>query len=763
MKSTFVPKLLACSIAAITLSSSVLAETFALEEIVVTAQKRAESLQDVPISVSAMSGEKLAEAGIPSMSDFSAYIPNFTVQPSAIGDVVSIRGIQSGVLASIEQSVGTFVDGVYRGRATQSRFSFLDVGMVEVLRGPQSTLFGKNTIAGAINITSAAPTEEFEAELSAMYEIEHDETEISGYVSGPLSDTVRGRLAILTREMDEGWIENQFNDKDEPISEEAAGRLSLEWDVSEDVLVKFKYEHGDWDNKGGSVDQLVFTPGMEAALGAGGFDATAGNGKTAIGNTVSGIDYPGQGLFEGDTDEAALRVDYSLGQGTLTAILGYSEYEFERGVDADFYVSPLQLGFEEVEEYDQHSFEVRYVSELGDGFEYITGLYYQESELLSQAKTLGDSVGVALPGFGVVSKAMRYAYLDQEAEGWAAFAQGTLDITTDVRVTLGARYGEEKKEASQGVNCAQWDSFVVDNTVASCGLSQVAFEFTPHDFTDLKRDEETWTYSVNAQWDITENVMAYATVSTGTKGGGFNNFALSADATEAEFDEEKVKSYEIGAKMTLLDGAAEVNFAVFDMDYEDLQATIFTGSTGFIVRNASAADITGFEVDGRWQMSETFMLRGSAGYVDFKYDGYDTAGCTQVQSVAWTGAGTCVQDLSGEATPFTPDVTGSISLEHEIDLGSELYLRTVVDANYMGDHSTAADNDSLTDQDAYTLWNLTMTLGSQDDRWDVSLVGRNLTDEEYLTYANDTPLSGGGHHGALGREANYAVRGRLKF
>ena len=282
--------------------------------------------------------------------------------------------------------------------------------------------------------------------------------------------------------------------------------------------------------------------------------------------------------------------------------------------------------------------------------------------------------------------------------------------------------------------------------------------------------------------------MAYATVSTGTKSGGFNNFALTSSADEAEFDQEKVKSMEIGAKMSLLDGAAEVNFAIFDMDYDDLQASIFTGATGFKVENAATATVRGFEADGRWQMSESLMLRGSLGYVDFEFDEYPNAGCTNAQKQALNfttflkppvgtsignatavdldGDGltdTCEQNLKGGTNAFTPELTASLSLEHEMDIGDNLYLRTVLDANYLDDHHTAQDNDPLVYQDSYTLWNLTMTLGSQDDRWDVSFVGRNITDEDYISYSNDMPLFAGNQQVAWGREANYAIRGRLKF
>ncbi len=180
-------------------SAAAQAQTVALEEIVVTAQKRAESLQDVPVAVSAVTGNKIAEAGIIRLEDLRNYVPTLFTQETAIGNNISIRGIFSGVNPGFEQSVGTYVDGIYRGRPQQSRMQFLDLERIEVLRGPQSILFGKNSVAGALNITTARPTRELEGSVSALYEPEFNEEEYTGYVSGPLSDTVRGRLAARYR------------------------------------------------------------------------------------------------------------------------------------------------------------------------------------------------------------------------------------------------------------------------------------------------------------------------------------------------------------------------------------------------------------------------------------------------------------------------------------------------------------------------------------------------------------------------------------
>ncbi|BFM17330.1 TonB-dependent receptor [Maricurvus nonylphenolicus] len=738
-------------------------DVFALEEIVVTAQKREESLQDVPISVSAMSGEKIAEVGIPGLQDFAAYIPNLNITTTAISDVVSIRGIQAGAQAGFELSVGTFSDGIYRGRSVQSRFSFLDVGMIEVLRGPQSTLFGKNTIGGALNIRSAAPTEEFEAEISAFYEVEHDELEYKGYVSGPLNDQLRGRFAFQVRELDDGWVDNEGYNEQWPEVDEWAARGSLEWDAGENTLVKFKYEHGDWDNGGGPFDEI-------SSLSATPAPGPVNDFKTNVSNSgAPAMDRGSAAIFDGDTSEFALQVDHTLESGsTFTTILGYSEYEFDRLQDVDFSSIPF-LQFDEFEDYEQTSLEARLVSDRDDGFNYIVGIYYQDNELFTDALTAYNTAIIS-----PVASFSRYGILEQDSESWAAFTQGSWDLSDTVQLTIGLRYGEEEKDAEQSMRCAEFGV----RTLTTCSVGQlVTAEFTPHVFDDLKLDEEDWTYSVNLSWDVTEDTMLYATVSTGTKSGGFNSFALTDVLSEAEYDQEEVKSYEIGAKMTLADGAAELNIAIFDMDYENLQASVFTGTAGFVVKNVGSAGVSGVELDGRWRLTETLTLSGSLGYLDFEYEEFPNAGCTaaQIADPTYTTAdpvtGACIQDLKGEAPPITADYSGALSLEHEIPIG-DFFLRSVIDVNYLDDHSTTADADPIVRQDSYTLTNLTFTFGAANGKWDVSLIGRNITDEEYMTYTNDVPLTtaangsggpGSNQVGTQGRPANYAIRGRLRF
>ena len=237
---------------AIVLCSSYTMAAAVLEEVIVTATIRAESLQDVPVSVNAISGDKMMEAGISKVEDLQAYVPNLTMSETGIGTNIYIRGIGSGINPGFEQSVGMYFDGVSYGRAQLSRAPFLDMARVEVLRGPQNILFGKNSIAGALSLISARPGQEFEGLASATYEVETNERVIDFVVSGPIADTIGARLAIRKREID-GHLENLTLNRDEPMRDEQTIRAIFEWDATANLTAALKLEVGQFDVNGRQI------------------------------------------------------------------------------------------------------------------------------------------------------------------------------------------------------------------------------------------------------------------------------------------------------------------------------------------------------------------------------------------------------------------------------------------------------------------------------------------------------------------------------
>lgn len=720
-----------------------------LEEVVVTAQKRAGSLQDVPIAVSAMSGEKIGDAGIQKIEDLSAYIPNFSMTESAIGNVVFIRGIGSGINQGFEQSVGMFIDGIYAGRSQQFRGPFLDMERVEVLKGPQGTLFGKNTIAGAVNIATAKPTDEFESSVSALYEPEHGEKETVLMLSGPLTDNLSGRLAVKIATFD-GYLENVITGDDEAEREENVIRGTLRWTPTDNLEVVTKLENGNYDVNGRTT-QITSTDGVFAGINLG--DAI----NTLWGTVEDGElnDMKASLAFQDeqtntDYDNFTITVNYDIGNHTLTSITGYSAYDYFEYTDADFSaLRVLDTSFDQ--EFDQFSQELRLVSPSGENFDYIAGLYYQQSELDNLGLTPVNlaEVGLAAPAFN------RNRTFQQESDTWAVFAQGTWNIGEALRVTAGLRYASEQKDVMQSVYAG--DFLSADANPALAPVMGGVIGDVEHVY-DESRSENSLTPMVNMQYDINYNIMLYVSATKGFKGGGFNEAEGSGDLSRFEFEEEEATAFELGSKMSLLGGAAELNAALFYTEYENRQVSSFEG-VNFVVGNAAQSTSRGLELDGRWRASERVTLTAAMAYLDSTFDEFEGAAVTAAQKAL----GQTTQDLSGKVTEFAPEWSANISAEYRSPVGESLELVLQVDANYSDDYYYAQDLDEAEHQDAFTKWNARIQLGDYDGRWNAALIGKNLTDEDVTSHGNDIPLFNGAHYAFMERTRSIALQGTLRF
>ncbi|MBT4522678.1 MAG: TonB-dependent receptor, partial [Halieaceae bacterium] len=624
-----------------------------LEEVIVTAQMRTESLQDVPISVATMSGERIDDIGITSLQELTQYMPNVTVNAGSGTPNLFIRGIGSGTNQGFEQSVGMYIDGVYAGRGPLAAVPItMDLERVEVLKGPQGILFGKNTIAGAINVTTAKPTDEFEGMVEAMYEFEHGAQQYNMVLSGPLTDGLSGRLAVRHDAPGDGWWENVATGDEGPEFDNWYARGSLRWEASDNLEINAKYEYGDFqsENTQTVVYQSDFV-GQENFAGTIPFPVVSDRDKGA--GDAGGRKSTG-------TDVFALTIDWHLDFATFTSISAYSAYDLMSTGDTDIAATP-SLHRTRWEDYEQFSQELRLVSPGGETIDWIAGAYYQRNELdisrrlntldFLQSGPLSTSALYA-PDPGVPS------VFDQEAESWAVFAQGTWNATDALRLTLGLRYNEETKDLdktteSEGlqVRAASNPDLLVYSDPAN--FYSIA-DLRQHSFTGLSRDEDKVTYSGNIQWDVGDSTMLYASVSTGFKAGGFDEAYSGAgyeirlvhpitnapiggsvpgnDPSILEYEDEEVLAYELGAKMSLLDGAAELNFAVFRMEYDNLQTSSLVGDA-FRVGNAGESISQGVELDGRILLSERLTIGGAMAYLDAHYKDFSGATCTTPQAM----------------------------------------------------------------------------------------------------------------------------------
>ena len=774
-------------IAALTILGSLSTQAAVLEEIVVTAQKRAESIQDVPISVAAISGEKIAQAGINDMMDLSASIPNVKITDAVNNSNIYIRGIGSGIDRGLEQSVGMFIDGIYMGRSRQYRAPFLDLERVEVLRGPQAVLFGKNTVAGAVKVESAKPNfdDGVTGNVALEYDPEYKSARINGVVNAALTEDFAIRIAASDNSTD-GFLEDTNKNKDEIGTDEQVFRLSALWEASDNLTLTAKYEDAEFKGRGSNPEISRLDTNVSAyadptkaltALASNFLAATSlatdPQIDTKLNHKKSTDDALGKEQSRTDSSVSTLKLDYDFNSYLVTMIAGYSEYESNDMQDVDFL--PISfIGQNNQEEFDQTSFEFRVTSPGGETIDWIAGAYWQENnlDLAYDARfgmaTLSPLLAAVPPlsGFApLMTTVNRETTYELESDSWSAFGQATWNIADNLRLTFGGRYSIENKEAVRASFMAGTDAQAPDTLeeLTTIGLlTSLGITATPGDTG--KRNEKHFSPSLKVQWDLNGDVMLYASAEKGFKSGGFNSAPDVGAVSNSvfEYEEEEVQGLEIGMKSTLLDGAATFNINYFHTEFTDLQVTSFVGTT-FILSNAGSSTSQGIEADAKWAVTDSLTLSGSVSWLNSEYDDYKGGPCTIDQLIAAVDHNGCEQDLSGKVTPYAPKWSGNLSAEYIINVSDSLELRTNLDLVYSDEFYYDGDLDDNTKQDSYTKVNARIALGADDGIWEVALVGNNLTDETTAYWGTDVPLVSGSFVSFADAPRTVAIQGRYNF
>ncbi|GAC21679.1 TonB-dependent receptor [Paraglaciecola arctica] len=716
-----------------------------LEVIEVTAQKRAQGLQDVPISISAISGELLKNSNMNSLTDMATSVPNLTITKSGITNQIGIRGISSGGNKGFEQSVAMYVDEVYYGRDQLIQLPLVDLERVEVLRGPQPILFGKNAIAGAISLSSARPTDEFEASITTLYEFEQEEFKTVGVISGPLTENLNGRFVASYREMD-GWIENVTLDRMEPGVDQLYLRGMLEWDY-DNLNILLKAESSTFDTAGRAIEN--HSPiGTYSAIFAGGLYVETDEDYKSQNNGQES---------DNKVENLMLKVDYDINDYTITSTTAYLKYTTDELIDVDYTALDLFDGSVQGESFKQWSQELRVASPTDGDFDYIAGIYLQGNELITYDNVLFGSTFAANPAFAPVVNGSWDRDYSQDSDVFSAFAQLNWRITEKLSLTAGARYSKEEKDAHRVLNLPG------ENTsgIPADGLFPGSPAFGPQAGFEVvmgaikiyahelegNRKESQLDPLLNLQYEIDEDTMLYASYTQGSKGGGFDIRSNSypenpVNPGSFEFEDEQATSYELGGKFGF--GVLEINAAAFLTSYEDLQITQFDGVVGFNVQNAAKAETKGIEIDGRWLLAEALVLTGSLAYLDFEYSDFDIAQCAPDlvlpdQVLSSTVPGLC--NLSGERAIYTPELTGSLRLQYQQDIGDWAYMTYGLNMEYSDEYNAGVTLDPNTVQDSYTRWGVRVALADYDDQWQVALIANNITDERVMTLSNSLPFS----------------------
>jgi iron complex outermembrane receptor protein len=749
---------LAAAVALVAAVGSMPGHTQMLEEVVVTATKRAEGLQNVPIAIAVVSGEKIEQFGITELDELAAYLPGVHIGESGGNNQVFIRGVGSGNNAGFEQSVGTFIDGVYFGRARNSRAAFLDLARVEVLKGPQSTLFGKNTIAGAINITTGQPEDAFEGYVEGSYETELEGIGVTGMVTGPLTDNVRYRLVAKTYERD-GWMDNIYPGADGGASQENdIIRGTLVWDATDKLSFNLKGEHGEFGTVGANSKITIAPPGPQFLFGLNdpNFSDTVNFGYKQ--SQTKGL--PGRAITD-DTDSNILQLTatYQAGDYEIRSITAYTDYDYDKCSDVD-YASIDFLDQCTEETHEQFTQEFLLSSPLGGTFEYLAGVYYQDAKL-EFANNIGAHwsnvppveaglfalLGLTGAPAGTVDGRLATS-VEQNTETWSAFVELTWNMTDSFRTIFGVRYSDDEKDIDKVNTITSFDGNSILPDAVLGGIYTAIGFYTTYEY-ELERAEDHVTGNLNFQWDATDDMMAYLNFATGYKAGGFDT-GNSMDRSR-EFEDEGVDSIELGLKWTVWDGRARVNAAYFKGDYEDVQVSSFEGS-GFVVGNAAETDVEGIEADFEVAATDSITINAAFAWLDAEYSDYTNGPCTVDGRLDGTCSGaTGGQDLSGAPLQFAPDFSGNLGITYFTSITDSVDLLLGADVIYTDDIVIAPTGDKNVIQDSYTKVNARIALESSDGTWSLSLVGKNLTDETTFNWGNDATLSGDG----LGFDRSY--------
>ena len=780
----------------------------ALEEIVVTAAYREQGLQDVPVSISAVTGETISRAAIQKAEDIQFLVPNFTLTETGIGTNAFIRGAGSGINQAFEQSVGTYIDGVYFGRAQQWRAPFLDIERVEVLRGPQSILFGKNSVAGALNITTARPTDEFEGSFAASWEFENEESIIEGMLSGPISDRFRYRIAARQREL-EGYMFNATLGEDEPNRKDWTVRGTLEFDVTDNLTATLKAEVGEFDVDGRHIEivnELPAAGGPFQGLQYNQILSLVFGADPSVNNVVQDDIRSSNGDFSyNESENFALTLDWALGDFDFKSITALSTFEYNEFCDCDFTGADV-FGAALQETYDQFSQEFRLSSPVGERFDYIAGLYYQTSEhdyadqitvsptsvLITAINLQTGTPGDPTDGSGLAvanTMASRTAGVDNDVI--SAFAQFNWHISDTFTLQLGARITNDQRDGDRTLAIVSGDfsPLPVVQTAAplvygslfgitSTNLNALSQSTIPQLSVpatallgalgslpvDGSRDKTTTSPEIKFIWNVGSDNLLYVSAAEGFKSGSFdfraNNRNFYPDmATSFEFDDEEATNFEFGGKFLLADGAMELNFAAFFTEYDNLQISIFDGVLGFNVGNAASAEIQGLEVDMRWAASDFLTISGGFAVTDFEFTDFQNGQCYfgATPDVDIDGDGTAeLCDYTGNSNQMVSDFQGNVSFDIRVPVGQNLEFGALFDVFYTDDYDASATYDPGLVQDSYTMLNARLSIGSQSGRWTIAALAKNLTDERVLSFGGDTPLAGS----TFGAKSNYAFYGR---
>ena len=730
--------------------------------VTVTARRKEESLQDVPVAITAFSGDAMSDLAIADVTDLATQVPSMVVGRASSGSSASIflRGVGSTSLsAGFDQSVSFNLDGLAMSRGREVLFSQYDIDRVEVLKGPQALFFGKNATGGLISIVTKDPTDVFEAGGKVGYGFEAEDLYAEGYVSGPITDKLRARLAVRLRDSEGAFENTAASTYTSPVgytrrgqgprggAETFSGRLTVVFEPNE--LFDFKLKVGTTQNEdGGASDYL------ERQCGAGRLTPTTANGvppspnadckingKTDVSSlptevAQSGFRWAKDGntYSELDSNYAVLNSYLHLDRMEITSITSF--YDFVQKDLNNVSGEAYPASFSQMADYQQVSQEVRFQTKWNSPVNLMFGGFYSDSEFIFNT----DAYIFPVPPDPTSGEYITFRR-DNGFEGTTTsiYAEATWDITDQWELAGGARWSREERDSYQRS---------LPGHIAFAAAFPGGLELTD-DFSD-----ENVSPQVTLRYKPNADISFYGAYKEGFKTGGFNisqTLTPAASLEAGQFDSETASGFEFGMRSILFNGQLALNATVYDYTYEDLQVQRFDPITvGQVVDNAGELSTTGLEFDFNYvpRALDGLVIRGAFAYNDAEYSDY-VGECFGGQTIAQgcdmvlVGGAYTSQDYSGRTPPKAPESSGRIGGAYRFPVFGNFEAQVTGDVSYTSEYNWTDTLRPDAVQDAYTKLDATVTLFAPDDRWKISLIGRNLTDELVVTSGNDIPFTGG--------------------
>lgn len=651
---------------------SPLVSSQALEEVVVTAQKREQSVQEVPVAVTAYTAENLRDLGVTRIEDLSVTNPSFYINPQNNKVSVSgmaIRGVATaGVNPAFEGSVGVYIDGVYRSRPGMAMSTFNDIGTLEILRGPQGTLFGKNNTAGALVLSSARPTKEFES--MARVELgNYDKQKFSGYVSGAINDGLLMRFSALSDKRD-GFVDNPFTGNDTQNIDTQSYKYQVEWQAADRLDLRVIADYTEMDElccygRTGRVDpegDRARSPSIDDMYaswtgGAPWYTDSPANPGSSTGDTfernnANNVD----GSDESEDWGVVLDLNYDIGDSlALRSVTAYRDYTNEQK-DGDWDFGPDDFGadYDQLFEFETFSQEFSLSGNMAVGdvtTDYVLGLYYSKEDLhyrleAGDGEYTGELFQFLLAGTGldllpadVLSNPgtlHNNTAFDQDNEVAAVFGHFIFGLTDSLNLVIGARYSDETKDLDR--TNLFGDSLETYYQLSANQVGWMALGAnTPGVSRKMKIEEEEPTWTLGLQYFTDDDTQIYGTYSRGFKSGGIDMLAdaggglvsianlesapttpeevILTSLTDPSYSSEIVDAYELGIKTDYMDGRGRLNVALFYNEYDDIQFVLYTGSQ-FVTQNAESSEVLGIEIENSFAISDHLTSQLSVTYLD---------------------------------------------------------------------------------------------------------------------------------------------------